>query len=182
LLRSLARQRDPGLGGLERAFDSAAHLLREWVSDNPGSDLDFSPSCTLLVAFVTPEQAEIAWLGPERALLVRGRDAVAVTQPHTLRELYREQGVVVPEGTEIPPVVVRVLGPGGAQGGAAGRAWWALEPGDRLALLSKDLGEIAPEEVARRASEGALGEALVRVKEAVVPRFPRAVAAVLAEV
>lgn len=182
MLGSLARQRDPGLGGLERALDSAARLLRGWVSKGHASDLDFSPSCTLFVAFVTPEQAELAWLGAERALLVRGRDVVAATQPHTLRELYREQGVVIPEGTEIPPVVVRVLGPAGAQGGAAGRVRWALEPGDRLALLSKDLGEIAPEEVARRASEGALGEALGRVKGALVPRFPRAVAAVLAEV
>lgn len=182
MLGSLARQRDPGLGGLERALDSAARLLRRWVVENPDPDLGFSPSCTLLVAHVTPEQAEIAWLGPERALLVRGRNTIVTTQPHTLRELYREQGVVIPEGAEIPPVVVRHLGPEGAQGGAAGRARWALEPGDRLALLSKDLGEIAPEEVTRRASEGALGEALGRVAGAVVPRFPRAVAAVLAEV
>lgn len=134
------------------------------------------------MAHVIQEQAEIAWLGAERALLVRGKSVVAATQPHTLLELYRERGVAIPEGTEIPPVVVRVLGPGGAQGGAAGRARWALEPGDRLALFSRDLGEIAPEEAALRASEGALGEALGRVAGALVPRFPRAVAAVLAEV
>lgn len=180
LLGSLQRQRDPGLEGLDRALEAAARALSAHPK-TPAPDPDFSPSATLIVAYLGPAHAEIGWVGAERAVLIRNGTLAEATRPHSLREMLLERGDLIPEGTVIPPVVTRILSPQGVQG-AAGRARWALEPGDRVLLLSKSLGEEDLDGLARRASEGDMEEALRRVSGSLTPRFPRAVAAVLAGV
>lgn len=181
LLGSLQRQRDPGLEGLNRALEAAARALTAHPKA-PAPDPDFSPGATLIVAYLSPAHAEIGWVGAERAILIRGGTLAEATRPHSLREMLLERGDPIPEGTVIPPVVTRFLSPQGVQGGAAGRARWALEPGDRVLLLSKSLGEGDLDELARRASGGDIEEALWRVSRSLTPRFPRAVAAALAGV
>lgn len=180
LVGSLSRRREPGLSGLDRALVSAARAMASCQPPSPEDSIDFfSPSATLIAAHITADRAEIAWIGPHRAALVRGGQVVSSSRPHTLENLLREQGKEIPDGIEIPDVCVRYLSGTGPYGGAEG-VTWALEPGDRVALLSRAFEGVDEGALAGAAGQGDLAAAVAAL--AALPegvRAPGRVAAVL---
>ncbi|MCU0653770.1 MAG: hypothetical protein MUF64_00260 [Polyangiaceae bacterium] len=166
LLGSLVRQRDPALEGLDRALQGAARALAAYQSSAGGDDELCAPGATLLIAHVSARHAQLAWLGAARAVLLRGGIVAAETRPHTLRALLEAQGGLPGGPVNIPAVCVRHLGPQGPEG-AVERVCWALEPGDRVALLLEGPERpVGTELLVRRLGRGAAGPGVAALLEA----------------
>lgn len=129
--------RSTGGAPRERLLAAFALARERFRAESPAllaEDADFPddrPDATLLAAAIEGHMVHVAWLGGDRALLVRRGAIVATTRPHTLREHWRTQDPTV-RTEQIPNVILRLLArdpdPPSIQS-------FASQPGDTLVLL-----------------------------------------------
>lgn len=111
----------------------ALHPAAWWLEDG-------GPGGTLFAVVASAAGVVAAWIGGDLAVLARGGEVVAATQPHTLVEHLRQQGNQAAVGSAaLPAVVVRNIGLSGEENRAATVATLDWRPGDTLVLVNWSL-------------------------------------------
>lgn len=102
----------------------------------PTDELSGEPAASLLAARIDDAHVDVVWIGDPHLVVVRDGVVIARTQPDTLVEMYRAQGLDLSESPH-RHVMTRTIRPGDILEPHIAR--FAVEKGDRVILASQEV-------------------------------------------